>query len=445
MTANPREQVLAATVGRDRVTDFVKSAALLLVVIGHSLAWFVRPDGSLDNTLNHAPQLWWLTWALQILPLFFFIAGAGMVRLAGERAAGRYLSRAAGLMEPAVLLFVFAFVASCVLHATAPVSLQRNLGVLMVQLTWFLGGYMLYIALAPVLLRMSGYAGIVSMLAVIAGVDWLRLHVSASLGWLNMLLVWAFFTTIGTRKDALRRSPAWLRLLGLGLAAAAAALLIAYGPYSKALITATGLPGISNLAPPTLVLACAGVAQILALTLVWPALQRWLHSDRVWVPVAIFGSRAMQVYLYHMLVLVVVVLPFIARRSVTQPLSVSWWGQHALVFVVTLSVVMLAAPALRRASRALASAVLVRPWPAGMRRRLARMSRGQARALAATSGVLLLVQSTTGIGDFLARRAVVGAPVYPLVTWALLMLCISLQLLAARVQAGDALSERVGQ
>ena len=355
------------------------------------------------------------------------------------------LFRSAGLMQPAVLLFVFAFVASCVLHAVAPVSLQRNLGVLMVQLTWFLGGYMLFIALAPLLIRLSGYPGIVSMLAVIAGVDWLRLHVSESLGWLNMLLVWAFFTIIGTRKDTLRRAPVWLRLLSLVLAAAAAALLITYGPYSKALITANGLPGISNLAPPTLVLACAGVAQILALTLVWPALQRWLNSDRVWVPVAIFGSRAMQVYLYHMLVLVVVVSPFIARRSVTQPLSLAWWGQHALVFVVTLSVVMLGAPALRRASSALASAVLVRPWPAGMRRRLAGMSRGRAQALAATSGVLLLVQSTTGIGDFLTPRAVVGVQVYPLVTWTLLMLCISVQLLAAPTPTADAASDRVEQ
>ncbi|MBU6212824.1 MAG: acyltransferase [Actinomycetales bacterium] len=438
MRGSLHTQVVAGTHGRDRVTDFVKSAALLLVVIGHSLAWLVRPDGSLDNTLNHAPQLWWLTWALQILPLFFFIAGAGMVRLAGDHTAARYLSRAAGLMEPAVLLFVFAFVASCVLHAVAPASLQRNLGVLMVQLTWFLGGYMLYIALAPVLIRMNRPAGIAVTLTAITGVDWLRLHVSESLGWLNMLLVWAFFTIIGTRKDALRRVRAWLSLVGLAAAAGAAALLIAYGPYSKALITAKGLPGISNLAPPTLVLACAGVAQIFALMLAWPALERWLRNDRVWVPVAIFGSRAMQVYLYHMLVLVAVVSPFIARRSVTQPLSLGWWGQHALVFVVTLSIVMLAAPALRRASRALASAVLVRPWSTGMRQRLTRMSRGPARALAATSGVLLLVQSTTGIGDFLAPRSVVGAQVYPVLTWLLLMLCISLQLLAAKVQTGDA-------
>ena len=426
-----RQQVLAASQGRDRVTDFVKAAALLLVVIGHSLAWFVQPDGSLDNTLNHAPQLWWLTWVLQILPLFFFIAGSGMVRLATDKTSVRYLTRAAALMEPTVLLFVFAFIVSSALHVFASTSLQHNLGVLMVQLTWFLGAYMLYIALAPVLTVMNGVNGIAAMLVAIAGVDWLRLHVSAALGWLNMVLVWALFAVVGTQKERLRRVRAALLIVGFVVCAAAAATLVVFGPYSRALITAKGIPGISNLAPPTLVLAFAGLAQIFMLAIAWPALERWLQRDRVWVPVAIFGSRAMQVYLHHMLFLVVLVLPFIATRSLTQPLSLVWWGQHLLVFALTLTSVLLAAPSLRRWSRALA-ALLAKGWSPRSRQRLTSMSRGWARAIIATTGVLLLVQSTTGIGDFLKPRNVIGVSVYPIVTWALIMVSISIQAAAAQ-------------
>lgn len=421
-----KQQVLDASAGRDRVTDFVKAAALLLVVIGHSLAWFVTPAGTLDNTLNHAPQLWWLTWVLQILPLFFFIAGSGMVRLASDRTANRYLTRAANLMEPAVLLFVFALGVSCVLHFAAPVSMQRNLGVLMVQLTWFLGAYMLYVALAPVLAALGKINGVVGLLAAIATVDWLRLHVNEGLGWINMVLTWALFAVMGTKRDVLLNLAIWVKWTGFVLSAAAAAVLVTFGPYSRALITAKGIPGISNLAPPTLVLACAGIAQIFLLMLAWSALEQWLGNDTVWVVVAVFGARAMQVYLHHMLFLVLLVLPFLAAKSVTEPLTLMWWGQHVLVFALTLTLVLLAAPGLRRGSRTLARA-LARVWPPSARQRLANMSRGWARVLIAMTGVLLLIQSTTGIGDFLAPRHVVAVTVYPLATWFVIMLLISVQ------------------
>lgn len=445
MRAALRDQVLQATTGRDRVTDFVKAAALLLVVIGHSLAWFVLPDGRLDNTLNHAASLWWLTWVLQILPLFFFIAGAGMVRLAQDRSAAKYLQRAAALMEPAVLLFVFSFITACILTMVAPIGLQRNLGVLMVQLTWFLGGYMLYIALAPVLIRINGVFCLAMVLCGIAIVDWLRLHVCAPLGWLNMVIVWAFFAVIGTRKADLLAAPTWLMVVGVLASVSAAAALIEYGPYSKALITANGVPGISNLAPPTLVLACAGVAQILTLVLVWPLLQRWLQRDALWIPVAVFASRAMQVYLYHMLFLILAVSPFIARRITSSPLSIGWWSQHAVTFLVTLAVAMVAAPTLRRVSAAIARHVLPSLWPKALRGRLGRISRGTARAIAATTGVLLLVQSTTGIGDPLTPRTVIGVPVYPLVTWVLLMLCIGTQIVGARSQNESQVSDTTAE
>jgi hypothetical protein len=426
-----RQQVLAASAGRDRVTDFVKAAALLLVVVGHSLAWFVTPNGSLDNTLNHAPGLWWLTWALQILPLFFFIAGAGMVNLGKDPSALRFLNRSANLLEPTVLLFVFALFVAVVLRLTAPLSLQHNLGVLMVQLTWFLGAYMLFIALAPILGRHNGVAGIMTLVVAIVVTDWMRVNVNASIGWLNMVFVWGFFALLGTQLAKLRSTPAWRNITAVAICVATAAVLIAYGPYSRALITAKGLPGLSNLAPPSLVLLCAGTAQVFLLILVWPRLDRWLGSDRVWVPVAVFGSRAMQVYLFHMLFLVVMVTPFIAAKNVTQPLSLMWWGQHLLVFALTLTAVLLVSPILRNGSRTFALAC-ARLWPATMQSRFMRMPRGVARSLIALTGVLLLVQSTTGIGDFLVARNVLGVSVYPLATWLLIMGLISVQVSCAR-------------
>lgn len=432
-----RARVLEASAGRDRVTDAVKALALLLVVVGHSLAWNVTPSGGLDNTLNYAPQLWWLTWLLQILPLFFFIAGSGMVRLAADRSAQRYLVRTARLLEPALLLFVLALIVSIALKATAPASLQRSVGVLLVQLTWFLGVYLLLVSLAPAITRAARPAGVALLVAAIAAVDFLRVHVASGLGWVNMVLVWALFAVLGTQHQRLRAAPPRLKAIGLAVSLSAAAVLIVQGPYAKAMITADRIPGISNLAPPSLVLACAGAAQVFALMLVWPRLEQLLRRDRLWVAVALFGSRAMQVYLYHLLFLVIFVVPFFITRSSAVALSMRWWGQHALVFALTMAAVFVAAPVLRSASRALASVLAACVQPASTRARLAGMSTRSARLLAAATGVALLVQSSTGVGDILTARVVLGVAVYPVVTWLVIIASLAIHMAATRKAAAD--------
>jgi hypothetical protein len=75
------ERVTAASAGRDRVLDAVKAFALVVVVIGHSLAWHVTPSGTAVNVLEVAPGLILLTWVFQVLPLFF---AAGAVSNAGS-------------------------------------------------------------------------------------------------------------------------------------------------------------------------------------------------------------------------------------------------------------------------------------------------------------------------------------------------------------------------
>ncbi|NDB18885.1 MAG: hypothetical protein EB027_06450 [Actinobacteria bacterium] len=432
------ERVLAASAGRDRVIDFVKSAALMLVVLGHCLAWCLLPGGAIDNTLNQAPHLWWLTWLLQILPLFFYIAGTGLSRLAADRSSGRYLARTSGLLEPAVPLFIVAMFISTVTRFTSDVPLQRTLGTLMVQLTWFIGVYLLLIALAPLLARLRGPSSVIGLVLAIVGVDFARLHIASGLGWLNMVLVWALFTVLGAHHERLRAVRLVWKLGAVGACVFAAAALIAFGPYAKAMITATAIPGVSNLAPPSVVLACVGVAQVFLLLAGWPLLQRWLDRDSVWVPVAVFGSRAMQVYLYHLLFLILILAPLFAVSITAPVLSATWWWQHTLVFTCTLAASLVAAPVLRRRSRRLAHGLLARLWPRAVTARLQKMPQSLARLLIATTGVLLLIQSATGVGDYLAARTVVGVPVYPLATWSLIMLAVSVITAACPAQSATA-------
>ena len=64
---------------RNRYVDFLRAASILVVVIGHWLmaAPFVS-EGELrlsNDMLHVAPWTQWLTWALQVMPLFFIVGG----------------------------------------------------------------------------------------------------------------------------------------------------------------------------------------------------------------------------------------------------------------------------------------------------------------------------------------------------------------------------------
>ena len=60
-----------------------------------------------------------------------------------------------------------------------------------------------------------------------------------------------------------------------GAALIATSVLVAFvGPYSHSLISVAGVPGLSNLAPPSVVLALYGARQILLLAGLWDVLGR---------------------------------------------------------------------------------------------------------------------------------------------------------------------------
>ncbi|MFM2438266.1 MAG: hypothetical protein RLZ55_1085, partial [Actinomycetota bacterium] len=63
MGASLAQRVAAASRGRDRVLDAAKTVALVVVVIGHSLAWHVTPANTAANVLESERWLVALTWA----------------------------------------------------------------------------------------------------------------------------------------------------------------------------------------------------------------------------------------------------------------------------------------------------------------------------------------------------------------------------------------------
>ena len=351
--------------GRDRVLDLTKSFALLVVVVAHALAWDVS-TGAPASILDLRPALAWVTWLLQVLPLFF-AAGAVSNLASWDRmcdARRFWRRRVSRLSTPAVL---YALVWATVLLPLALVfEPVEMVGRYLAQLLWFLGVYGAAVVAVPLTARWAArpVLALAVWLGVIVAVDLVRWQVAPLFGWVNMLLVWAWLHQLGYSLPALRaRAPATLvtgGLVAFGLAVAVAAL----GPYSTSMVSTAADPRLSNLSPPTVVLALYGLAQVLLLAALWPALHRLMQWRPAWVGVAVFGSRAVDVYLWHIPLVGVVIATAWVTALGPAPLSAGWWALHVTVAALVVPLAWwLAGPTGRAASR-LAGWAATRAGPA---------------------------------------------------------------------------------
>jgi len=302
---------------RDRVVDAARAAALLVVVAGHGIMAVVAwPDGVpvLGNLLAAFPLTQALTWLLQIMPLFFFAGGAANALSWDRHRADGYASwlwgRGRRLLRPAwIYLGIMSAIAVVVTVAASPRT-SEPLMLLTTQLLWFLGAYLIVTALMP-WMRPTGRAGgalvALGLVAACGLVDALRFYLGApdAVGLLNFVLVWAVPAYLGTlrARGVLGSYPrAWLVAVAVG-GIALDALLIRVGPWPVSMV---GMPGepVSNMAPPTVVLAIHSVVLAVVLTLLDGPLRRLLARDAVWRPVTGVNLVAMTLYLWHLPVLI---------------------------------------------------------------------------------------------------------------------------------------------
>jgi fucose 4-O-acetylase-like acetyltransferase len=304
---------------RDRVVDGARAVALLLVVAGHAVMAVVAwPDGvpRLGNLLAAFPWTQALTWALQIMPLFFFAGGAAST-LSWDRHAARggtyaawLWSRAARLLRPAWVYLAVMSVVATLVTLLAPAEVAAPLMVLTTQLLWFLGAYLLVTALTPLFRRTTPGLGTLVVLVLVTAcglVDAARFLAGwpEAIGLVNFVLVWTVPAYLGSLRahGTLARIP-WPALLGALVAGLAInATLIKYGPWPVSMV---GMPGepVSNMAPPTVVLAVHAVALVCLLTLADAPLRRLLEIPAVWRPVTGVNLCAMTLYLWHLPVLI---------------------------------------------------------------------------------------------------------------------------------------------
>ena len=332
---------------RDHYIDFLRAFSLLVVVAWHWVFTIViwKDDGPhATNPIGFTTGLWAVTWLLQVMPLFFYVGGyAHLVawrraQANGERLHSFVLGRLRRLAVPTLSLLVVWIALGITLGNVFDLRWMGRAVLLVVSPLWFMGVYLMLVALLPVLLWLherwdtivlvflAATAGAVDLLRFRYGFEWL--------GIINMVAVWALCHQLGffyERIVAATRRADWT-LLWTGLAALGG--LVFSGLYPGSMV---GVPGErSNMAPPTLCIVAlvafqAGLAEVLR-----PRMEARLQRPR-WKRVNETINRfSLPLFLFHttgMALHRAVRYALAGHRNEAREPTLSWWLYRPIALV----------------------------------------------------------------------------------------------------------------
>ncbi|UXA11345.1 acyltransferase [Mycobacterium sp. SMC-8] len=324
---------------RELALDLYRSAAVMIVVIGHwLLSVMTYRDGEFgrDNPLVLMPWTQWLTWGFQVVPVFFAVAGYASAVSWARRDTGMtsrqewVRRRVARTLGPTAIYAGFVVVVMAALLAAGIDGSVLALGGWAVAMhLWFLAVYLMVVALTPVAVAAHRRFGLAAPAVLAAGVvivDVIGISTDhPQIRTLNYFFCWAAIYQLGIAwHGALLRR----RVLVAMAAAAAAALplLVTWGPYQIAMI---GVPGVrvENSAPPSVALLALATVQIGLLLALVPVMNRVLTRGAWPRLIGIANDNVMALYLWHMLPVIVVTLVGYPTGLLPQPPmgSGAWW------------------------------------------------------------------------------------------------------------------------
>ncbi|HSJ84479.1 MAG TPA: acyltransferase [Acidimicrobiia bacterium] len=306
---------------RNRYVDFLRAASIIVVVLGHWLmaAPHVVPGGLEYNVLlSEASWTRYLTWILQVMPIFFLVGGyANAVSwrsaMRRDESYGIWLrARLRRLLLPVLpLLAVWTVGAYILLQTGYDRSLLQfgSQGALVP--VWFLATYVAVVSLTPITLRLwdrFGWNALLVTGAVAGLMDFLSLGGAGPTfaGYLNYLFMWGTVHSLGYAWADSRIGDVTQRLVASAAGLAATAALVFWGPYPVAMV-GLNTQGVNNSQPPKVTLLTLAVFQAgLILALEGPA-RRWLTRERAWAGVVMVNGRIMTLYLWHMTAMVAII------------------------------------------------------------------------------------------------------------------------------------------
>jgi fucose 4-O-acetylase-like acetyltransferase len=299
---------------REPQVDLVRALAIGAVAVGHWLAiGITEADDGIDG-INVLGELAWthpLTWLLQVMPLFFFVAGyanAGSLtrhREQGGDGLGWVVRRYRRLVVPAALLVLVLGVAVVAARA-AGVDLEvigRGVWVATVPL-WFLAVYLAVVLVSPAVATLQGRVGLAVPAAcalAVAGSDLARFHLDDPawtdatfvVAWLGIhQLGWAWHEGRVCARPRIGVPVAAVGAVGLLVATVA-------GPYPVSMVRVPGAD-LHNSEPPTLALLALALVQIGAALALRDLVCRWLQHRRPGAVVGATRGVLLSLFLWHM-------------------------------------------------------------------------------------------------------------------------------------------------
>ena len=353
-----REIAAATPNTRNRYADFLRAVSILFVIVGHWLittAVYEPQTNTLQPVLalDALPWTEWLTWAFQVMPIFFIVGGySNAISLeSARRKNASYAEWLTGrlhrLLSPLLVLVVFWGGVAVALNWFG-VSREKIVFLSRTALlpTWFLAIYTMIVLLAPLTYRFWRSWGFASLavyvlLAVLVDAAFFVLDIRG-LGWSNYFWVWLAVHHLGFAwHDRRLGTPAVMLLVSL-VSFSVLLVLIMHGPYPVAM---AGSPGedVSNTLPPKITLIALGLFQFGLLQAIEKPMQRLLNGLGFWAATVLINTMIMTIYLWHMTVLLFAfVLSYFAGGVglMTEPGTAEWWAMRP-VWLLVLSVLLI--------------------------------------------------------------------------------------------------------
>jgi len=335
---------------RNRYLDLLRPVAIGSVVYGHWLLIGLTYSGGRFSDLNALDYIeWgrWVTWAFQVMPVFFLVGGyANALSWATHHAQGESWTwwiqrRAMRLWWPtAVFLGAGALaVAAAGAAGVAPANIALAGRVVTLQL-WFLPVYLVLIALTPVMHaahRRWGLAVPVSMAAAVALVNaGMAVPHLRGIGYANYLLAWGAIHQCGFAwRDGLLTRTRWQPYALAAVGAALLAGLVTSGAFQADMVG----PGNTN--PPSIALLAYAAVQVGLVLAAEPAVTRLLARPREWHLVQRLNNAVMTVYLWHFVPVLLIAVAFYPTGVMAQPaIGTAQWWELRLAWLALLTVVL---------------------------------------------------------------------------------------------------------
>ena len=337
---------------RNRYVDFLRAVSICAVVFGHWLmaAPYVDDGGiNITSMLEHQQWTRWLTWAFQVMPVFFLVGGySNSISWQSARRKGRSysewlqvrLQRLAGPVLPLLVMWII-LAAGAQWLGLRPEMVKVASQMALIPI-WFLAVYVMVVVLVPITFsawEKYRFKSFVLLVLAAAVNDYLFFAADLkSLGWLNYGFVWLAVHQLGYAwRDGFMAGAR----LGLAWVIGGGALLIgliALGPYPVSMVSVPGQE-ISNSLPPKLSMLTLGIVQCGLLLSIESPMRRWLDRITPWTAVVLVNSMIMTVFLWHLTASTLAIGGAMLFNDVglrVMPGSGAWWAIRPVWILVYL-------------------------------------------------------------------------------------------------------------